>query len=264
VEPVKAKVDRESIAMLDHLLNPVRAHRLFEIEGTPDLARYGLDSPWARMEWTTTDEKKQPRTRALRLGDEVPDGAGSRYAVIEGEPAVFSLSEMAVKVAMIEMHERRVLEFAPSSAAKLVLRRPTSEKVFRRTSKPFTGGLEWTPAPGTSLGDVDVTTLDRLVAEVSGLRAERFVQFEGPFPPEARLEAPELVIEVDLRGGQGSRRLRIGAKADAATRYATVENGADGALFLLPESPQSAWSALLPGTKEKSEPALPPNPFAPE
>ncbi len=111
---------------------------------------------------------------------------------------------------------------------------------------------------------MDVTTLDRLVAELSALRVERFVQFEGPFPPEAKLEAPALAIEVDLRAAQGNRRLRIGAKADAETRYATVENGAEGAVFLLPDGPQSAWAALLPGAAERSTPALPPNPFAPE
>lgn len=265
VEPVEAKADRESVAMLDHLLNPLTADRLFEREGTPELAKYGLDDPWARITWTTRDEKGRETRRVLRLGDEVQEGSGARYATIEGGPTVFSLSEIAVKVATVEMHERRVLEFAPASVSRLVIRRPTSEKVFRHSTKPFTGGLEWTPAPGTVPEDVDVSKLDQLVAAISALRVERFSQFEGPFPSEAGLEAPSLTVEVALRSGQGTRRLRIGSRSDGQHRYATVENGGEGMVFLVPDGPQTPWASLLDGSSSASEalPKLPADPFAP-
>jgi hypothetical protein len=265
-EPVRAAVDPEAVGLLDAVAGNVRAERVVEV-GTPDRARFGLDEPWAVLSQQTAPgvEAAPP----LVVGDPVPDGGGSRYAMVEGRDLVFTLPPATVAILGSELHRRRVFEFGPEQVERLVLARPGRVQGFRHASRPFTGGLEWVPERGTDVADVAVADLDLLAGALGRFLTPRFVQYEGPFPPEACLETPVLGLTLELSGGLGRRFLRVGAESDEGNRYATAEEGTTGAVFLLPTDRDLPWAPLLPGAPETPGGApgraeLPADPFAGE
>jgi hypothetical protein len=267
VRPVEAAVDPQTVKLLDALMENLRAERLVE-QGTPDKRAYGLDEPWVVLTRSSVPARPGGREAesVLVVGSEVPDGGGSRYAMVEGQNVVFTIGPETLKVLDSEPRERRVLEFPPNRVERLVLRSPGLDREFRREAKALSGQSAWTPVAGTDMRGLDQSRLDQLVSALSTLRANRFAQYLGEFPPEAGLDAPRLSIEVELKGGLGSRRLRIGSRTADGLAYATTESEGSGPLFLVPDTGAEPWSALLPGPARATpaSPELPENPFVSE
>ncbi len=260
VAPVEAPVQREAVAMLVVLLSRLRAERLVE-QGTPDPSVFGFDAPEVVVRWTGRPAADLPEAEhTLEIGKEVPGAAGARFARVVGQPLVFTLNAKALEILDAEFHSHRALEFPADEVARLILRWPDRTLTLSRSKKPFDQGIDWKAEDGSDISGYDPTQFDVLVGGLSILETTRFTQYQGPFPPESGLNRPVLTVEVDLKGGLGTRRLKLGALQNEGLRYATTEAGTSGVVFLLPETGREPWSPF-----EKSEPAgLPANPFAQE
>ena len=106
---------------------------------------------------------------------------------------------------------------------------------------------------------MDLSRFDSLVRALSELRAIRFIQYEGPFPPGAGLRSPRLTITAEVEGRKDPVRLRVGSKFLGDWVCAATGDAAEGPAFLL-QGP--AWEGLILGV-EGGLPPIPDDPFAP-
>lgn len=257
VEPIPADVDRESVGLLRALLGNLRADRLVE-QGTPDPARFGLDAPRLTITWAATDPDGRDSEHTLRLGGASEDGGC--HALVEGIPLVFTLGPKAVEILEAELHDRRVLDIPPAAIERVAFRAGGREAAFLRSRRPFTGGTEWTPEPGTSPSRIDPAELDRFLATLTALRADRLAQYVGAFPAESGLDRPSLTIELSLKGTDRRRVLRYGDPAGEGRRFAATDPGGSGKVFVVPE-PGDPWRGPFRDVGAAAA-ELPSNPFA--
>ncbi len=260
LEPVEAAVDAEAVGMLNAVLMNLQADRLIE-QGSVDRTAFGFERPELKVRWSTGEEPADT-LHELILGDAVPDGDGTRYAMIAGRPLVFTLGPNVVPILEAECHDRNVLDVEPSSVERIVFRVSEREAAFRRTRKPFTGGTEWTPEPGSAPSRINPAEIDRFLASLALLRAVRFRQYQGAFPSVAGLDPPDLTIALDLKSGLGTRRLRFGKTAEDGLRFATTEPGSSGPVLLVP-APGEPWISPFRGLEAEAR-ELPENPFVSE
>ncbi len=269
--PVEAQADDEAVTKVLLLLGNLTAEQLVTDQPADDRT-YGFDKPLVAASWTMrpageeanrAKEKAKGKDKAraeestgtLRVGAKVPGGE-DRYANVVGSPVVFTLGPEAVQPLLGEFHDRRVLAFPPGLVERLVLRWPDRLISFVPRDRPGGQAPEWRPEPGVDTTGLDVSKLSALVQGLSSLNADRFVQYRGIFPAAAGLEHPRLSIEVQLGGGLGAKRLRLGSQAPDGPLYATAETGAAGAVFTLAGP---AWTELARTPRRPSD--LPENVF---
>lgn len=249
VEPVDTPADPVAIPKLVTLLSGLRAERLIT-EEAQDLRPYGLDAPSLTITWSLRPEARPrenaqaPREGTLQIGAELKDHPGSRYAQVAGQPLVFSLGALALDILQAELHDHHIFTFAIDQANRLVLRWPGWTLALARRDD------QWQPEPGSDLAGLDPKRFESLLSLLAKLETPRFVQYEGPIPPQAGLSEPRLTVEVGLSGGGGTRVLRIGAQQSDAHRYATADLGTSGAVFLLPSGPWDPWLNLVGTPRE--------------
>ncbi len=261
-EPVRASVDAQNVARIDLLLSRLRAENLVAQE-TDDRARYGLESPWLTATWTTLspDGTLSDKPGTLRVGAEVPDSAGSRYAKVDGQPTVFTLAPQAQAILNGELHARGIFRFPINQVTRIVLRYPDRSLSFAREARAFEVASDWIPEEGTDAEASSSARLNSLIQALANLTTPKFEQYVGSFPSESGLNEPALVIEVHLSGGQGTRMVRIGSPTETPNvRLATADTGDSGAIFHLPPGP---WMSWLPPAETSTDGALPEDVFAP-
>ena len=105
-----------------------------------------------------------------------------------------------------------------------------------------------------------MSLFDKLVEQLSELRAVRFAQYEGPIPASTGLAEPRLAIEVGFGSDRPPSVVRIGASTGDGHVLATVGDGVTGSVFLLPDI---AWEAMIAADAGKPTPTLPEDVFAP-
>ena len=237
--PVDAPADSESVARLAILLSALRAES-FVAEAGKDLKSYGLDAPGLVVSWTTRTAPDRPGPgpgRTLSVGHEVPDGQGSRYARVSGDPWVFTLKAPAVAILGAELHDRRVLEFPIKQVRGLQVRWPGRSIALERDAASPDSLPAWRPSPGVDLSGFELARVNTLLETLARLRAARFVQYDGPFPALAGLSDAAFSVRVLLEGESTARELRVGAPGPRLgtdpTRQATASTGAAGPVVLL-------------------------------
>lgn len=259
VLPVAADADLGAVTTAIARLSELWASA-FVADAVGDLGRFGLTNPLMEVRWESTSPKSAGSTsRSLLIGGPTPDDPSKNYASLTGFPAVFTIDAEALTPFGAEFHETRVLAFRPEAARRLVLRSETRTLAFRRRPQPGSGPTAWVPEPGTPTQGVDLSRFDSLVRALSELRAIRFIQYVGPFPPGAGLGSPRLTITVELEGRNEPVRLRVGSKFLSDWVCAATGDSAEGSAFLL-QGP--AWEGLILGV-EGGLPPIPDDPFAP-
>ena len=174
---------------------------------------------------------------------------------------VFTLSDRAIDVFDAEFHNRRVLSFNPELARRVVLRWPGRTLAFKTQPNPDGKGFSWVPEEPSAATGFDVSRLMPLVGTLAKLVTPRFVQYTGPIPAATGLDAPQLVIEVELGGDKPSTRvLRIGQTSDDRC-LATNTAKASGPVFLLTGE---SWSDLVKHVPGGASLPFPEDVFAPE
>ena len=268
VRPVAARADEESVTKALMLLSSLHCEG-YVTDQIGDGKAFGLHAPVLAVTWTTPvaaagdkakGKTKEPesRTGTLRIGAKLPKSALS-YANIEGSPVVFTLSDRAIDVFEAEFHNRRVLSFAPGAARRLVLRWPGRTLAFKTQEKPDAKGFRWVPEDESAAAGFDVSRIGPLVAALANLVTPRFVQYTGPIPATTGLDAPQLVIEVELGGDKPATWvLRIGRTSDDES-FATNTAKASGPVFLVTGP---SWSDLVKHVPGGA--TLPDDVFAPE
>lgn len=262
VAPVKARADAQAVATALATLTNLRAVEFVAEEVGPDNgARFGLNAPELEIRWrygaSKTDGK--PEITTLRIGGPDTDEPGARYASMSGLAVVFTLDETALQPFVAEFHDPVVLRFPVETARRLILRAPHRKLGFTRREDPTGAPTDWTPDPGASTQGIDLSRFDDLVKALSQLRTARFAQYEGPIPASVGLAEPRLIVEVEFDGDRLARAVRLGASAGEGWIYATLGDGDNGAVFLMPAA---AWEAMIPQA-DQSPPSLPEDVFAP-
>jgi hypothetical protein len=261
VKPVEASANDEAVTRALMVLKGLRAEDF--VPGKPDDKELGLDKPSLTVSWTTQpipSEKgsSEPKTGSLRVGNKVPKSE-SRYAALEGDSAVFTLPPAALSPFRAEFHDTRVLAFQAKQAERVVLRWKGRTLALRHRPDPRRGAIEWVPEPGQDASGFDLSRIGPLVNDLSKLTVGRFYQYGGPIPASAGLAEPNLVIEVQLVGNQGTRTLRVGNLGEGGAPIATTGDGREGPVFLLVGA---GWADLLRYGAPAGE--LPENVFAPD
>ncbi|MGC8638330.1 MAG: DUF4340 domain-containing protein [Isosphaeraceae bacterium] len=272
VEPSKAPADNAATTQVLALLSDLRADELVA-ELTGDGKPFGLDHPSIVASWilgttqgqtSSPDVKSKPAAPAssshsagtLKIGKPVPGKPGTFFAMVEGQPFVFSLGTVAVQALEAEFHDTHVVSLPPDSIRRLVFRVPGRTLAFVRAAHPTGSPADWSPEPGTDASGVDLSRFHDLVVHLSQLRTTRYFQYDGPFPVSAGLDRPRLVLEFHTVDGK-SRIVRFGATTGSMI-FAATGTGNSGSIFLLPAV---AWNALIQSFTSGQE--LPQNVFAP-
>jgi hypothetical protein len=257
--PVAAPADTDSVTRLQNLLGNLRAERLIALSSEGDAEKYGLDRPWMSLTWTLAGEGNG--SQALAIGKVANERTKSRYAKLSGQPAVFTLPAPTLAALSSEWHETQVLSFAAESATSLRMTWPGRDIDFARApGHPAAQG--WKLAKGEAPKTIGDAQADLLVRQLASLRANRFVQYDGPIPDDSGLARPALAIEVSAteKGKAATHRLRLG-RLDRDGWLATLaEEGKPGPVFTLPADIWGAWIHA----NESDEVKLPDNVFAPE
>ncbi|AMV38930.1 DUF4340 domain-containing protein [Planctomyces sp. SH-PL62] len=260
IEPVRAEADAQAVTAALARLAGLRAGA-FVADARGDLGRFGLTSPLLEVVWETRSSGETPGAgpQSLRIGAAVPDDPGKRYGTMSDFPAVFTIDAASLIPFTIEFHETRVLAFRPESVRRLVLRTETQTHAYSRRRQPQGVPADWSAEPGTSSRGVDLSKFNNLIEGLSELRAERFITYEGAFPPGLGLGSPRFTIEVDFGDETPPTRLRFGASLGGVYVCAATGDGESGPVFTLPAP---VWEALLQSV-EGGLPPIPADFFAP-
>jgi hypothetical protein len=269
-EPANAPADAPSVGKLLRLLANLRADSLVtEVPGS--LEKYGLSSPALTVQWTTLPtfsmiEKPSAVERSpgvlaldyhtLLIGSALPDRPNVRYAKLGTGPLVFTLGPEALVTLDAEWRDHRVLTFDPTRAREIRLEWPDRSLTLLPGSRPDPAG--WTLGPDSDAPDFDTKLVFPMLKAASTLTTTRFFQYEGLIPVGTGLVPPLVTIRVGLEDGLPPRTLKLGGPASPGLRYASIEDGDQGAVFAVPQAP---FASILKAPRHRGE--LPENVFAP-
>jgi hypothetical protein len=267
-EPVEVPVDAPSMEKLLKLLGNLRAESLVT-EKADNVDKYGLKTPALTFSWSAIPQypmarrpslgEKGPGTirleeHSLIVGSALPDRPNVRFAKLGDGPLIFTLGPEVLGTLDSEWRHHHVLTFEANHVRKVQLDWPDRGLSVSKGSGP----ARWSIGPDQDAPDFDPGPLEPLVKAASKLMTTRFAQYFGSIPEGAGLAPARLAIRFDLDDGSPPRTLRIGAPAGRGQLLATTEDGVDGAVFILPESP---FTPLLKAPRHRGD--LPDNVFAP-
>jgi hypothetical protein len=262
--PVEAKADDEAATKAALALANLRAEDIVTDE-RGDGKAFRLDSPALTVSWTTSKgliegpsaDPSKTSSGTLRIASKGPKPE-QFYADIEGSPIVFTLAAASVEPFRGEFHNRRVLAFPADRATRLVFRWPDRTIPFVRQVRP-NGPPLWRPERGVQVPEFDLNKIPALVGSLANLVTPRFLQYDGPLPPSAGFDHPQLAIDVVLEGELGTHTLRLGSFLTKEEVEATTATGPSGPVFTLLGP---AWTELFQSPRPSYE--IPDNVFAPE
>lgn len=198
VEPFQAPADGFAVdRLLDALVGLEKTRTLEDV----DPAAVGLDDPRARVRVETAKGEK-----TLLLGGDVPTG-GALVASLAGESGkAFVVSSGILPELSREpgaWRDPRMFRADRESIRRITLRGGGSEVVLARGPRGFR-----VEKPYADAADRDL--VEGLLADLSGLTADRFVEAPGE-AGELGLSPPRAVVEVAFEGGRPPQRIELGA-----------------------------------------------------
>jgi len=147
---------------------------------------------------------------AVRIGDKTPVG-GNSYVGVEGKEPVFAVptySTTALAKALSDLRDKRILDFDREAIERIALDWPGGGVTLAKGDEGWrlTSPLE---------ARADATTVDELLADLSFLRAEGFVD-DPPPPEETGLAEPALRVALATGEGEDARRfeMAVGGERD--------------------------------------------------
>jgi len=199
------------------------------IESPQPLGDYGLGEDQAPLRFRAGESEY-----ALRFGAEAPVGARVYATVLE--PAAPEASVLLVASAraqsfarsLVDLREKRVLDFAPADVRRVEASWPGASVVLVRDAAetPFRMILPFESAS-------DEKTLSDLLSKLAFLRAEGFVD-DARDSLRDSFEGPGFEVELGLEGG-GRQRLALAALDSGGRRLARVGESTDVLYLLRPE-----------------------------
>ncbi len=236
VEPFTATADRFAVERLLDTLTGLEKRRTLD---APDRKGLGLEPPRAKAALKTAEGET-----VLEVGSEIP-AASTVALAVAGRPEVFVVDASLYTDLTKAPGEWRSREIFPGQRADV--ERVTLTGGGQRLLLAKRGETFWLESPLVDRADRDKA--DRLLAELTALRVQAFVDPPTPAPTELGLEPPQAVIEVVLDGREAPFRLELGAptEAEPARRYARAGAQVFETDTKLAESlaePADAWRSL--------------------
>ena len=216
-------------------------------EGTPDteteedvLAEYGLSEP--RL---TANIRLGSATATLLVGDQAPDGTS--YARDASRSVVFTIDSSLVtdlERSANEYRDKDLFDFRPFNASWLEIEQSDTTVVFEKAGAE---GEESEPSwvrVSLQSGDIDRSQMDDLLAKLSNLRAESFIESRA----ERGLDETTVVATVGVRFNangteDGDEEERVTLWRSGDTAYG-VHGSEPGAAVLDTDAVDDALQAL--------------------
>lgn len=217
VEPFEAHAD---LGVADGLVGRLSTGQMTTIaaEETDDLSAYGLDAP--RL---TVTVNLGASAATLLIGDTLPDGAV--YARDTARELVFTVDgSLADELAQEAQAYRRknLFAFRPFNASRLEVHRDGTRQAFERveaaSDQDDTVWRRVEPDPA----EVDAAGLEDLLAQLSNLRAETFVESRDG----TGLDAPLATVVVTFDDPAVEERVSVGRVGDEVFAVSGDETGA--------------------------------------
>lgn len=217
-------------------------------EGTPDteteadsLAEFGLSEP--RL---TATIRHGDATATLLVGDQAPDGTS--YARDASRAVVFTIDSSLVtdfERSAGEYREKDLFDFRPFNASWLEIEQSDTPVVFEKAeSEGEESEPSWARVSPES-GDIDRSQMDDLLAKLSGLRAESFIESGG----ELGLDETAVIATVGVRfnadgAEDGDEEERVTLRRSGDTTYG-IHGTEPGAAVLDTGAVDDALEALV-------------------
>ncbi|HVT16238.1 MAG TPA: DUF4340 domain-containing protein [Thermoanaerobaculia bacterium] len=205
VKPIAARADTAAVDRLLEALAGLEKTRTME-KVSP--AAVGLDRPQAVVRLATLDPKtRRGGETVLQLGAEVPTG-GSLIAAIAGKPEAYVVSDSILgdlRKPPGDWRDRRIFHGDRDRIERIALAAGGGPKVLLARR----GDRFWIESPIADRADRD--QVEKLLTDLTGLSAERFV--DGPAPPAGQLglDPPRAVVEAVLARQAQPLRIELGA-----------------------------------------------------
>ena len=197
--PLAVRADTFAVDRLLDGLTTLEKNRTLDEVNAKDV---GLDKPRAVIRVTTKDGEK-----VLKLGAEVPPG-GSLIAGFQGEKGAYVVSDSILTEVDHEprdWRDRAMFRGDREAIQRLVLTGAAGGPVVLvRQPSGF-----WLDSPSADRDRADKTLVDGLLADLTGIQAERFPDSPRPLP-ELGLAPPNGSVEVTLKGSPAPVRIDLG------------------------------------------------------
>jgi hypothetical protein len=230
VKPIAARADFGAVEGVVERLNSLRMQGIASLEGTNELAKYGLTRPSATA--TVSSGSSQA---TLLLGS-------TENAVIhakdQSRPMIFTVAptvETDVFKPLEDLRRRDVFDARSFTANRIELRRG-DRTVTLEKSKGKDEKEVWT----LSGKEVDQAKVDDLLSRLLGLRAESFAS-----AAPASLKSPELTVDVRYDEGK-TESVRFARAGTDVVAGRTDEPGAARVMATSYDDAIKALDALLP------------------
>lgn len=239
-----------SINAIINGLRMLRADRLeTEKASEADIGRFGLKSPQIKAVITVQDKDKKTEDWTYLFGKE---DQGQVYAKQGKQDMVFLVSSAALKPLQGEILDPTVFHVEPAKVKEIKVEGWKKAQGFAVTLNVIRkDGQSWTvkAPPDFELDDAQVNVF---LADLSNLRAQRFIVRKGTIKPEYELEdkTRSLIVTLTLDGEKAPLTLAIGKLDPNEKAYYGQSSNLPGDVFLLP---QFLFEKRLSGVKTFSK-----------
>jgi hypothetical protein len=206
------------------------AQKLVAYGNKVDLAKFGLEKPGTTVTIVTAEKGNKDKAEKtiehkLLLGDEVKDTKGTRYARIEGQPAVAVLD-----ASVVTELQRTPLDFVNRSLLKLDASKASglTRKLGNDTLEVVKKDDHWRIVKPSEHA-ADDTILRSLTGELARLRAKKVAAYPAKNVKAFGLDAPAAMVALHVEDGKEKSNvhtLEIGKVVDekgGGDRYARLE-----------------------------------------
>jgi hypothetical protein len=217
VSPIAANAD---FAVADGIVGRLSTGQMagIEAESATELEPYGLDTP--RL---TVRVGLGSSAATLLVGSS--SQTGTAYARDSARDLVFTVNESLVselEQSVDEYRRKTLFAFRPFNATALELDRDGQHWAFEKVEAAVEGEAESWRRTAPGVGDVDPSVMDDLLAKLSNLRAESFVDSrEG-----TGLDTPISTVLVTFNDDGEQERVLIGRVGDDVYALASEQPGA--------------------------------------
>jgi Domain of unknown function (DUF4340) len=218
IEPMRAVADGLAVSGLVESLAGLEKERTLE---HPDRKALGLDRPQATVRLRTAKGET-----VLTFGAKVPT-SGEVMVAVGGDPDAYAVPDTILQTLERdpgEWRDKQVFHGDREAVDRVSLAGPGGAVVLARRGDTF-----WVESPAAERDRADRELVDTLLADLTGLRADRFVDSKpgGPSLQSMGLTPPKSAIEVTaaLRGEARPFRVELGGAVSAAPP-ASTEPGA--------------------------------------
>lgn len=197
VEPVKARADRAAVTGLLSRLTDLEKSRTLE---DPDRSALGFDDPRGSVTIETDDGETR-----LEVGPDVPASSDMLIAIGEEISIVPNSIWSDLTKDPGDWRDKQIFSASRSKIERVTLRSGGERVLLARRGEDF-----WIESPVVDLADESL--VGGLLSDLTGLRAERFV--DEPGAVDLGLDGTDQVIEVELAGEPEPFRLELGNSVD--------------------------------------------------